>query len=120
MEMQINFEGDHDPRELEDIPCQGGALRLDTITRPVTAIMRTQVGTISPDATVQEAVQLMARGHYGCVLVVEGPRLLGILSERDVVVRLLDRNLDPRTEKIRAHMTMEPETVTQEDEIAYA
>ena len=57
MEMQINFEGDHDPRELEDIPCQGGALRLDTITRPVTAIMRTQVGTISPDATVQEQVE---------------------------------------------------------------
>lgn len=120
METEAQFEPDPDPNELEHIPCQGGSLELETITRPVTAIMRTEIGTVAPHATVQEAVELMASGHYGCVLVVEGPRLVGILSERDVVVRLLDRSLDPRTEKVADHMTMEPETVSPADAIAFA
>ncbi len=114
------FEGDHDPSELEDIPHQGGGLGLETIKQPIRNIMRTNVGTIRPDATVHEAIHEMAKGHYGCVLVVDAGRLAGIFSERDVVTRLLDRDKDTKVELVRDHMTMEPESATLDDEIAYA
>ncbi len=39
--------------------------------------------SISPDATVFEAVQLMADKNVGAVLVTENGRLVGIISERD-------------------------------------
>jgi CBS domain-containing protein len=41
------------------------------------------VWTISPDATVFEAIQMMSDKNIGAVLVTEGGRLVGIISERD-------------------------------------
>jgi CBS domain-containing protein len=41
------------------------------------------VWTISPEATVFEAIQLMADKNIGALLVTEGDRLVGVLSERD-------------------------------------
>jgi CBS domain-containing protein len=114
------FEGDHEPGELEPIPHQGGGLGIETITRQVSTIMRATVATIGPDATVGECIRIMAREHFGCVLVVEGPRLIGILSERDVLTRVVDRAKDPTTERVRDNMTMEPESALLDDEIAYA
>lgn len=120
MEIDAHLEGDHDPTELEAIPDRGNALRIDTLTQPVSSFMRPKTGTVAPNATVYEAVQLMARGHYGCVLVLDGPRLVGILSERDVVVRLVERDKDPKTEKVKDHMTMEPESVRPDEALIYA
>jgi len=113
-------EGDHEPRELEPIPHQGGGIGLETIKLPVSKIMRPDVGTTSPDATVLDCVQIMATQHYGCVLVEDGSRLIGILSERDVVTRVVSRGKDPATESVRDIMTVEPECVTADEEIAYA
>lgn len=42
-----------------------------------------EVYAIRPEAPVIEAIRLMAERHIGAVLVMEGPRLVGILSERD-------------------------------------
>ena len=39
--------------------------------------------TIDPDAPVLDALRLMAEHGIGAVLVMEGPRLVGVLSERD-------------------------------------
>ena len=39
--------------------------------------------TIAPDAPVLDALRLMAEHGIGAVLVMEGPRLVGVLSERD-------------------------------------
>ena len=43
----------------------------------------TTVWTIRPDATVFEALELMAEKNIGAVLVTENDKLVGILSERD-------------------------------------
>jgi len=43
----------------------------------------TQVWSISPDATVFDAIQLMADKNIGALLVTQGDRLMGILTERD-------------------------------------
>ena len=39
--------------------------------------------TVSPDATVRHALELMAEHEIGAVLVVDGDDLLGVMSERD-------------------------------------
>ena len=41
------------------------------------------IHAIRPEAPVLEAIRLMADAHIGAVLVMDGPRLVGILSERD-------------------------------------
>ena len=50
---------------------------------------------VQRDATVRDAVQAMTNNNVGIVLVLEGERLVGVFSERDVVRRVVDRGLDP-------------------------
>jgi CBS domain-containing protein len=50
---------------------------------------------VQRDATVKDAVQVMTDNNVGIVLVLEGDRLVGVFSERDVVRRVVDRGLDP-------------------------
>lgn len=63
------------------------------------------VVSIGPDALVTEAAQLLARHRIGAVPVIEAGRLVGILSERDIV-RALARSAESlgRT-RVRALMT---------------
>ncbi len=42
-----------------------------------------KVWSISPDATVYDAVEMMAEKNVGALLVTEGHKLVGIISERD-------------------------------------
>ncbi len=50
---------------------------------PVKDIMTRDVLTIGPDAPAVDAARMMIENKVGCVPVVEGPRLVGILTEAD-------------------------------------
>ena len=47
--------------------------------------MRTEVQTIGPDAPLAEAAQRMLAGKIGCLVVVDGGKLVGIITEADFV-----------------------------------
>ncbi len=57
-----------------------------------------------PDTRVAEAAQLMRRKHVGDLVVVEDPtgeRIpIGVVTDRDLVVEVLAKNLDPATTKL--------------------
>jgi len=116
----FNEEMDTDPREIEIVPPRGNVLASDSILQPVRNLMRTRVTTSRPEESVAGAVRLMTEEHCGCVLVTEHGRLVGILSERDVMTRLVDRALDAAREIVRDHMTAAPETLRPDDALAYA
>lgn len=65
----------------------------------------------APESTVREASNMMASRAVGAVLVVEGERLVGIFTERDVVFRVVARGLDPDATRLAAVMTPEPKTI---------
>jgi CBS domain-containing protein len=67
---------------------------------------------LAPDATAFEAATLMRERRVGAVMVVEGGRLKGIVTERDLVFRLLADGRDPRSTKLAEIMTADPETLT--------
>jgi CBS-domain-containing membrane protein len=52
-------------------------------TVAVRDVMTTDITTITPDAHIVEAVDLLAAGRLGCLPVVENSRLVGILTETD-------------------------------------
>jgi CBS domain-containing protein len=56
-------------------------------------------------ASVKEAVRVMAANNVGIVIVLEGARLVGVFSERDVVRRVVDRGLDPEVTPVGDVMT---------------
>ena len=63
--------------------------------------------TVQRDATVAEAVHLMAAHNVGIVSVLDGDRLIGVFSERDVVRRVVAHGLDPARTSVGQVMTTE-------------
>ncbi|TAK06950.1 MAG: CBS domain-containing protein [Candidatus Manganitrophaceae bacterium] len=54
-------------------------------TIPIEKVMKTQVETIAPGAPIQEAAKLMRTKKIGCLPVVENGKLVGIISEYDLL-----------------------------------
>jgi CBS domain-containing protein len=52
--------------------------------------------TLSPKATVSEAAKKMAEHLVGSVIVLEGDKLVGIFTERDLLNRVVAKDLDPK------------------------
>jgi CBS domain-containing protein len=74
---------------------------------------------VSTSVTVFEAVQKMNQNKVGCVLVMNGDRLAGIFTERDVLTRVITSSLDPHLTPITQAMsanvlTIPPEATVQE------
>lgn len=67
--------------------------------------------TCASGASVRDAVQLMSAKDIGCVLVLEGERLIGILSEGDVLKRVVSPGRDPGATLVGEVMTRDPDTV---------
>ena len=76
---------------------------------------------LMPTATVEDAIARMLERRQACVLVVDGDgRLTGILTERDVLMRVAGAGRDPRRTALQDVMTPNPEALTVHDRIAYA
>ena len=66
----------------------------------IESLMKTDLVTASADETVAHAARSMARNGVGAVLVLERGELMGVLSERDVVVRVVAEGREPTETKI--------------------
>ena len=64
-----------------------------------------ELTVISKQQTILEAAQLMAARNIGALPVVEGDRVVGIFSERDVINRVVAKNLDPQKTRVEQVMT---------------
>jgi CBS domain-containing protein len=72
-------------------------------------------------ATVEDAIARMLERRQACVLVIDDQRrLTGILTERDVLMRVAGAGRDPRRTALRDVMTPNPQALTVRDRIAYA
>jgi acyl-CoA synthetase (AMP-forming)/AMP-acid ligase II/CBS domain-containing protein len=81
----------------------------------VADIMSTRVLTVDPTATIAEAAALMMERRVGSVLVVDGARLIGILTERDLV-RFAASAANPSTTDVTSFMTPDPDTTEPHEE----
>lgn len=64
-----------------------------------------EVHAIGPDAPVIEAIRLMAERRIGALLVMEGTRLAGILSERDYARKVVLQGRSSKDTPVRDIMT---------------
>ena len=69
------------------------------------------VVTIPLDATVLEAAKLMHSEHVGSLIAVDDFRPIGIVTDRDIVLRLVATEKKPEQTKVREIMTANPTMV---------
>jgi CBS domain-containing protein len=74
-------------------------------------LMTSEVLTVAPEDTVGEAAEKMVARGVGSVLVSDYGRLIGILTERDLLRAVADR-IHSSEARVREWMTPEPITVT--------
>ncbi|MGQ4584319.1 CBS domain-containing protein [Lysobacter sp. F60174L2] len=74
-----------------------------------------EVFAIGPDAPVIEAIRLMAEKHIGALLVIEGGRLAGIVSERDYARKIVLQGRSSASTPVREIMTTEVISVGLDD-----
>src|SRR3954463_7187641 len=105
---------------LRDLPLHthsGHPFTLPQMNTPISAILDRKGSTVfsvSPSATIAEAVAEMNRHRVGSVLVLDGNRLVGIFTERDVLRRVVGAGLDPKRALVADVMTSGVLTITRE------
>ncbi|HZR82147.1 MAG TPA: CBS domain-containing protein [Candidatus Binatia bacterium] len=72
------------------------------------------------DASVREAIDTMNDARVGCVMLVDDGRLVGVFTERDVLLRVAGSRVDIEETAVGELMTRDPECLTLDDRIAYA
>jgi CBS domain-containing protein len=92
----------------------------EVLDRPIRLLEPREAVVVAPSASVAEAVALLNDRKAGCVLVMEGGKLVGILTDRDIVRRVLPAGLPLEQAKVGDHMTKDPEVLTLDDPIAFA
>ena len=75
---------------------------------------------VSPNETVFGAARHMAENCCASVPVLEGGRLLGIFTERDLLARVVAAGLEPARTPVREVMTADPETIGAEEPVGQA
>jgi CBS domain-containing protein len=80
----------------------------------IASLLKRPVCTLPPDVPCQEAAQLLRDERVGCVVVAENERPLGIVTDRDLVVRVMAESLDPEKTLLREIMSGEPVFLTGE------
>ncbi|NMM05314.1 CBS domain-containing protein [Polaromonas sp.] len=77
--------------------------------------------SLGPQSSVWEAACVMTRANCGSVLIVDTPgNLLGIVTERDLMTRVLAKALNPETTLVSDVMTRNPHCVPPETRVADA
>lgn len=82
-------------------------------------VMAKNVKTVKTDDTVHSAVQKMNKFDIGCVIVVSSGRPVGIITETNILRRIVEPRLDPMTVWVKDIMsspltTIEPSAMLEE------
>ena len=88
--------------------------------RNCSEVMTKNPATCEPQSNVTEAAQMMEREGVGAIPVCENGRLEGIVTDRDIAVRVVAGGRDPRQTKIGDVMTRDPDCVKADEPIGRA
>ena len=75
---------------------------------PIDDILKAPVRVLPPDATCMEAARMMRDENIGCIVVAEQDRPLGIVTDRDLVLRVMAPGGEAEKFQLRDVMTNEP------------
>ncbi len=94
------------------------------VREPLSAVPVRAPVVLSASENVTEAMRAMQREHRGCVMVTDDgtqeSKLLGIFTERDVLLRIVDRGKNPATLPLGEVMTPEPDCLSVDSTVAHA
>lgn len=98
----------------------GGEIESKLLTDALKQLEPSSPITVSPQATVADAIKIMVDKGMGCVLVAEGDKLLGVFTERDALCKVAHRYAEVCKSPVSEFMTADPESLTGDAPIGFA
>jgi CBS domain-containing protein len=86
----------------------------------VNEIMTRDPRTTTPDASLQDAARLMKQANVGLIPVVEGKgsnNLVGVITDRDIAIRVVADGRDATSTTVREAMSGSPSTCRHDDDV---
>jgi CBS domain-containing protein len=87
------------------------------MAQSIREVMTADPRTVEPGDGVVDAARQMAEGDVGAVLVTEQGRVSGILTDRDIAVRVVAEGRDPQGTKVSEICTPDPVTLTVDQSV---
>ena len=87
------------------------------MAQSIREIMTADPRTVEAGATVADAAREMRDGDVGSVVVVENGTVAGIVTDRDIAVRVVAQGLDPDATRVSEVATMRPVTLTVDQSV---
>jgi len=97
----------------------GGVLSADTFERPISELCKRPVQALDVSATIGDAVRTMQEGRFGAVPITRNGKLAGIVTERDMLMKVLGRPDEYDKQPVTHIMTPDPDALRAEDDLAY-
>ena len=83
-------------------------------------LMTTNVKWANQDQSIEEVARLLSTSDIGSVPVCQGEQVLGIITDRDIIVRAIAQGKDPKTTKCSEIMSKNIKTVTGDTDVHQA
>ena len=103
-----------------DIPHARSGMQRRLMEDPISVLEPAPAIFVPADASVFDAIRLMKKHKVGCLLVMEGTRLTGIFSERDVLNKLATKAGNLEEVLVKEVMTPKPVIFSPDDSIRFA
>ena len=87
------------------------------MAQSIREIMTADPRTVETGATVAEAAREMRDGDVGSVVVIENGAVAGIITDRDIAVRVVAQGLDPDATRVSEVATRRPVTLTVDQSV---
>jgi CBS domain-containing protein len=92
----------------------------ETIQQPIRTLDLGRAVVVESSARVGPTIELMQQKRIGCVLAAHDGLLAGIFTERDILMKLINKKVDYDKVTVSDVMTPSPEALHLDDTIAYA
>ena len=90
------------------------------MAQSIREVMTDQVITLPADASIVDAGRAMRENDIGDVVVMDGDRFHGLLTDRDIVVRAIAEGRDPSSTQVRDVTTEDVRTLSPDSTVAEA
>jgi CBS domain-containing protein len=87
------------------------------MAQSIREIMTADPRTVAPEASIVDAAREMRDGDVGAVIVVDQGRVAGIVTDRDIAVRVVAEGRDPQTTHVHDACTADPVTLTVDQSV---
>lgn len=103
-----------------DLPMPSSRFESSVMHQPLTALELTNVHAVSPETPLDVAVQTLVRQKVSLLEVVDGGRLVGVLSIRDILDRVGPDYAEKLLLPVSQFMTKDPETLPPDAAVTFA